>query len=66
MKRLHSKGEEEMRAKEREEIVVTSSDKRLLSMDGFCIYAGLGSLFLRKQKTNMELRNLPGKRTLAF
>lgn len=31
-----------MRAKEREGLVVTLSDKRLLSVDEFCIYAGLG------------------------
>lgn len=32
-----------MYAKKREGIVITLSDKRLLNMDEFCIYAGLGS-----------------------
>ena len=32
-----------MRARSRDEIVVVLSDKRLLSMDEFCIYAGLGT-----------------------
>ena len=31
-----------MRAREREQMTVTLSDKRLLSLDEFCIYAGIG------------------------
>ena len=32
-----------MRARSRDEIVVVLSDKRRLSMEEFCIYAGLGT-----------------------
>ena len=32
-----------MRARTRDEMVVVLSDKRLLNMDEFCIYAGLGA-----------------------
>ena len=31
-----------MRARERDGITVTLSDKRLLNIDEFCIYAGIG------------------------
>lgn len=38
----NQKGEDFMLAREREQCVVTLSDKRLLSIDEFCTYAGIG------------------------
>ena len=38
----NQKGESDMLAREREQCVVTLSDKRLLSIDEFCTYAGIG------------------------
>lgn len=54
-----------MRAKEREGIVVTLSDKRLLSMDEFCIYAGLGTSIARNVAETTGALFRVGRRVLV-
>ena len=41
------KGQLDMRARARDEATVVLSDKRLLSIDEFCIYAGIGTTTAR-------------------
>lgn len=54
-----------MRVKEDERIVVTLSDKRLLSMDEFCIYAGLGSNVARSVAESTGALFKVGRRVLV-
>ena len=54
-----------MRAKEREGIIVTLSDKRLLSMDEFCIYAGLGGNMARNVAETTGALFKVGRRVLV-
>lgn len=54
-----------MRAKEQERIVITLSDKRLLSIDEFCLYAGLGNNMARSVAESTGALFRVGRRVLV-